>query len=98
MTHGYGGGTSFGIDVGADVAGAEGALRSTSYALETTFEASVGDIADPSDYDDWRYNWGFSVHTVGRLADPSNAPAGYGARKHCFQYLRYWAEPTGARF
>ena len=98
VTRGYGGGTSFGIDVGADVAGAEGALRSTSYALETTFEASVGDIADPSDYDDWRYNWGFSVHTVGRLADPSNAPAGYGARKHCFQYLRYWAEPTGAGF
>jgi hypothetical protein len=72
--------------------------RSTSYALETTFEASVGDIAEPSDYDEWRYNWGFAVHTVGRLADPSNAPAGYAARKHCFQYLRYWAEPTGAGY
>ena len=48
VTRGYGGGVSFGIGVSADVTGAEGALRSTSYALETTFEASVGDIADPT--------------------------------------------------
>ena len=98
VTKSYGGGVSFGISVSADKTETKGATHGIIYAYETVFEATVGDIDEPDDYDNWRYNWGFSIHTVRRLADGANQPAGYTGRKHSFKYLRYWAEPTGAGY
>lgn len=104
VTRGHGGGVSFGLpgfgaslDVDRELA--EGSTHGVTYASETTFEASVGHIADPSDYERWRYNWGFSIQTVGRTADANNDPSGYDPnRKNSFQYLRYWVEPTGSGY
>ncbi|MGD9386574.1 MAG: hypothetical protein PVF28_08470, partial [Thioalkalispiraceae bacterium] len=98
VTKSFGAGVSFGVAVSIDKANTQGATHGISYAEQTTFEATVGDIDDPDDYDNWRYNWGFSIHTVGRLADSTNQPAGYTSRKHSFEYLRYWAEPTGTGY
>jgi len=94
----FGGGASFGISGSVDSTTAEGATHGVVYGTETTFEANVGDIAEPADYEAWRYTWGFSIHTVGRTSSGSNEPTGYTNRKHSFQYLRYWAEPTGSGY
>lgn len=98
VTKSYGGGASIGIGGTVDKTNANGSTHSTMFGTEATFEASVGDIAEPSDYERWRYNWGFAVHTVGRLADGQNAPAGYTPRKHHFQYLRYWVDRNGSGY
>ena len=87
ITRSYGGGARFGVNVSVDTTNSEGATHGVFYAEETSFEASVGDIANPADYAQWQYDWGFSIHTVNRRSDD------YGPRKHSFQYLRFWAEP-----
>lgn len=94
----YGGGASFGITGSIDSTTSEGSTHGVIYGNETTFEATVGDIADPADYESWRYTWGFSIHTVGRTSSGTNEPTGYTERKHSFQCLRYWAEPTGSGY
>lgn len=101
---GYGGGGGFGLPFFSargdiDVEYTDGTTHVVSYASETSFEATLGHIADSADYETWRYNWGFSIHTVGRLSDANNEPSGYDpGRKHSFQYLRFWAEPTGSGY
>jgi hypothetical protein len=94
----YGGGAKFGISGDVDVYDAEGSTHGVFYGSETSFEASVGDISNPAEYESWRYNWGFSIHFVGRTADAGNNPTGYSSRKHNFQYLRYWVNPTGLAY
>ena len=98
VTKSYGGGLSIGIGGTIDKTNSEATTHSTFFGTEATFEASVGDIADPADYEAWRYRWGFAVHTVGRLADGNNVPTGYTARKHHFQYLRYWVDLNGTGY
>lgn len=94
----YGGGASFGVSGSLDSTTADGATHGVVYGEETTFEATVGDIADPDEYEAWRYSWGFSIHTVGRTSTDANEPTGFTGRKHSFQYLRYWAEPNGSAY
>lgn len=94
----YGGGGTFGVTVDVDFGSTEGSSHSVLYGSETSFEATVGDISSPEDYEAWRYNWGFSIHFTGRTADAENQPMGYSSRKHNFQYLRYWAQPTGTGY
>lgn len=93
ISRSYGGGASFGVSVSVDKATAEGSTHGVFYGSQTSFEASVGDIADPDDYSSWNYNWGFAIHTVGRDSSGS-----YGPRKHSFQYLRFWVDPKGSGY
>ena len=98
ITKSYGGGASIGIGGSVDKTNSNGSTHATTYGTETSFEASIGDISSPADYESWRYDWGFSVQTVGRTADGGNAPIGYTPRKHSFQYLRYWVNLNGSGY
>ncbi|MCB9885311.1 MAG: FG-GAP repeat protein [Planctomycetes bacterium] len=96
ISRSYGGGASFGVSVSVDATTAEGSTHGVFYGSETSFEASVGDIADIGDYTRWNYSWGFAIQTVGRNGGPGNPT--YGSRKHSFQYLRFWVDPQGSAY
>lgn len=98
-TWSYGGSvssTTAGISLETSTAWSEGTIYGVTQSSTSVFEAAVGDIADPALYQDWNYDWGLVVQTVGRRADAgTNLPLDLVPDRRCYQVIRYWVETTG---
>ena len=86
------------VTVEASIGIEESHAYSISYGTSTTYGGTVGGIADPADYEAWRYDWGLAVENVGMLAGGSNEPIGLVEGERPFQVIRYWADPNGAAY
>ncbi|MEZ5973586.1 MAG: hypothetical protein R3E96_01720 [Planctomycetota bacterium] len=99
-TWSYGGSVSSntaGLTLETSTMWSEGSMYGISLSNTSVFEAAVGDIADPTEYQQWNYDWGIAVQSVGRRANATtNLPVDLMPDRHCYQVIRYWVEPTGS--
>ena len=76
------GGAVFGASYGVS----EGYLYEITVSHETSYDATVGDIADPGDWNAWAYDTGLVAYTREEAGEPP------------FQVVRFWVEPFGTAY
>ena len=87
-----------GATVGASASLSTTSLYSISVSQTTAFEGVVGDIGNPTDYDNWSYDFGMVVYQNGVLRNANNDPIGNESGKRPYLIVSYWTDLTGSEY